>query len=321
MHANNNEIDVLLATFNGAKFLSEFLDSLAQQEYVRIHLFVSDDGSTDHTLQIIESYEGKFESLEILHGPKAGPAANFLSLLSCSKSQLIAFADQDDIWEKDHLINSIRRLEGLDSMPALTFCDVSEFYSDGRRNRVWPNLRTEPSITHKSVQNFARGCTMVFNRAAKNLMLERPNLDMIMHDWWMYLLISSCGIVNYSNTVEIHYRVHSGNFIGVDRKSRSLQSRFQSPWTTIHQIGILLESYGSKMKSTEMEQLLNFHSIFLKKASSRFLDILRLRERLRSNLFDEIKIRIAIVLLPFEVTNSVTSQNLTYKVQPPESLM
>ena len=246
---------------------------------------------------------------------------NFLSLLPRGASQFIAFADQDDIWEEDHLINSIDRLTGLDSAPALTFCDVNEFYNDGRKSRVWPNLRKEPSVTQIAVQNFARGCTMVFNRPAKYLMLEKPNLELIMHDWWMYLLISTCGRVRYSNTVGIHYRIHSGNFIGVKRKSRSLLSRFRSPWNTVRQIEILLENYGSKMKSTEREKLLDFYSIFTKGTWSRFLKVLQLQERLRSNLFDEIKIRIAIVLLPYKENRSVTSQIAESKIPAPKSLL
>jgi glycosyltransferase involved in cell wall biosynthesis len=299
MRKNYKEVDVLLATYNGEKFLPEFLDSLAKQENVRIHLFVSDDNSVDSTLEIVTSYKKYFESIEILKGPNAGPAANFLSLLHCGSSQYIAFADQDDIWKKEHLYKSIARLADLDNSPALTFCDVREFYSDSRKNRVWPNLKVEPSITHIAVQNFARGCTMVFNRSAKNLMLEKPNSQMIMHDWWMYLLISSCGTAIYSNSVELDYRVHPGNFVGVKRKSRNLFDRLRSPWLTVLQLEILLENYQSDMKRFERDRLLKLYSIFCKKAPSRFLEVMQLRGRLRTRLLDEVKIRVAIVLLPY----------------------
>ena len=77
-----DHVDVLLGTFNGADYLAEMLGSLAQQEDVIINLIASDDGSTDGTLEILESFKHEFNSMQILSGPGTGPANNFVSMLS-----------------------------------------------------------------------------------------------------------------------------------------------------------------------------------------------------------------------------------------------
>lgn len=300
MKSPQPEVDVLLATFNGEKYLEEFLDSLALQENVKINLYISDDNSSDQTLDILSKYNKQFKKLIVLRGPENGPAENFFSLLKHGDSEYVAFADQDDIWEKDHLEKSVSRLNGWSDSPALTFCDVLEFYSDGTKNRVWPNLNREPSAMQLGVQNFARGCTIVFNKCAKNLILEKPVSGVIMHDWWIYLIISSCGEVIYANSVEINYRVHDNNFIGVSRKTRGLRERLKQPWPTVAQIEKLLENYQERMKEAERIELLEFYNYFQKHIIFRLLHIGSLRGRLRSNLLDELKIRIAIIVLPYE---------------------
>ena len=72
------EVDVLLATFNGEKFLRELLNSLRTQVGVKINLLVGDDGSTDSTVAILEEFSESFNSMEIFHFERIGPARNFL---------------------------------------------------------------------------------------------------------------------------------------------------------------------------------------------------------------------------------------------------
>ena len=132
------EVEVLLATFNGALYLSEFLNSLVQQHEVRIHLRVSDDGSTDGTLKIIDSYKNKFESCKIYSGPQKGPSANFFSLIEKATYDFVALADQDDIWLPNHLLSSIKRLSVTPDMPSMTFSAVMEFGKNLKSETIWP---------------------------------------------------------------------------------------------------------------------------------------------------------------------------------------
>ena len=101
-------VQVLLATHNGEKYLREFLESLVTQTGVIIELLVSDDNSTDGTIEILKMYEEKFASLSVFNGPEQGPARNFFSLLQKANSDYVALADQDDIW---NLVNYMRSLK------------------------------------------------------------------------------------------------------------------------------------------------------------------------------------------------------------------
>jgi glycosyltransferase involved in cell wall biosynthesis len=121
------EVEVLLATFNGEKYLGEFLVSLSRQNDVIIHLRVSDDGSTDKTLDIINSHKDLFESCMIFSGPCNGPSANFFSLIEKATYEFVALADQDDVWLPHHLISSINRVSATPEVPSMSFSAVAEF--------------------------------------------------------------------------------------------------------------------------------------------------------------------------------------------------
>jgi glycosyltransferase involved in cell wall biosynthesis len=213
-----SNVDVLLATRNGQKFIREFLDSLANQKNVTVSLFVSDDSSTDSTLVIVDSFREKFAKLMILSGPNTGPANNFLHLMKYSSGRFVAFADQDDIWEENHLFNSISRIKHMEQSPALTFSPTLEFPS--KNTRIKPIVRHEISPNIFFAENVARGCTMVFNSVLRDLINRYVPASHIMHDWWVALVVSSCGSVVYSGSPEVRYRIHDDNFIGNGRSSR-----------------------------------------------------------------------------------------------------
>ena len=219
---NKPEIEVLLATYNGAQHLGEFLESLAQQVGVSIDLCVSDDGSTDATLTVLERYRHRFNNLTVSDGPKNGPSDNFFSLISKAKSKYVALADQDDIWEPSHLINSIRRLGGLEGFPAMTFCSVSEFANTKEDcSAIWPSYvdLERPMIFY--VENLARGCTIVLNRKALNCInTHKPNYA-IMHDWWISLVACCFGQRVYVPQALVDYRQHTNNAVGAKALPRT----------------------------------------------------------------------------------------------------
>jgi cellulose synthase/poly-beta-1,6-N-acetylglucosamine synthase-like glycosyltransferase len=101
--------------------------NLSRQNDVRIHLRVSDDGSYDKTVEIINSHKHLFETCIISSGPCLGPSANFFSLIEQATYEFVALADQDDIWLPHHLISAINRLSKTPDLPSMTFSTVAEF--------------------------------------------------------------------------------------------------------------------------------------------------------------------------------------------------
>ena len=152
------EVEVLLATYNGEPYLKEFLVSLSRQEGVVIHLSVSDDGSTDNTLEVIRSFQLKFKTVQILDGPQKGPAENFLSLIKQAKSEIIALADQDDIWLPNHLYNSLGRIQSCSKDSAvLSICKVREFTSTEDFCSPWPSGNFDLGFPKNLYENVGRG--------------------------------------------------------------------------------------------------------------------------------------------------------------------
>lgn len=231
-------VDVLLATYNGASYLAEQLDSLLAQTHQDFRLLVSDDGSSDATLAILEQYRPRFgERLVVLEHPRRGQGVvcNFANLMNASLrdgvASWIAFADQDDVWlpEKIELcLGSMVQLEAGDgaSQPCLVHSDLTVVdaglgvicNSFARYQRMDPQQCTPLSLL--SV-NQVTGCTMMVNRALLEVALPMP-AEVIMHDWWC-ALVSGSGRRHFLAEPLILYRQHGANQVGA--KSRSLQTR------------------------------------------------------------------------------------------------
>ena len=296
---SKDDIDVLLATYNGESFLNEFLDSLVKQEQVNIHLIISDDGSTDSTLEIVNSYNSKFTQITLLDGPKKGPMANFFFLLRASKGNFIALADQDDIWNKDHLRNSINRIRNS-KYPSMTFSAVEQF--DGLTNvrKLWPSRYNGPEFPGIIFENTARGCTFVLNQKARELVNLKEPKNAIMHDWWILLLIQLYGKVFFEPKPEIQYRMHNNNFVGVPNRKMFafIKTLRRGKWLPLVQLQELLDFSDTKFKQIETFDL----ELFSKNLQGNFL--LRLSRiicarsfRYRQSLPDEIKLRIGLIFL------------------------
>jgi glycosyltransferase involved in cell wall biosynthesis len=221
-------VTVLMCTYNGERFLAEQLDSIARQTYPGWNVVVSDDGSTDSTLEILRQYseswgEGK---LTVRQGPKRGFAANFMSV-TCdvpAESQFYAWADQDDIWQNNKLETALQLLQGLpEDIPTL-YCARTELISDTGAVIGYSPLFGRPvSFANALVQSIGGGNTMVFNRVARELFQNAgSHLDIVSHDWWAYLLVSGAGgQVFYDQFPSILYRQHEANLIGSNSGMRA----------------------------------------------------------------------------------------------------
>jgi glycosyltransferase involved in cell wall biosynthesis len=297
---NLPEVEVLLATFNGDAFLEEFLDSLSSQVGVKIHLSVSDDGSTDSTLKILDSHKHKFESFKILNGPRTGPASNFFHLINQATQGFVALADQDDVWLPNHLADSINRLIPTQELPSMSFSSVLEFEKSRNWEKIWPSRFPGDDIRTVLTENLARGCTFVLNSAAINLInLYKPK-NAIMHDWWILLLIFSSGRVTWSSNPEVRYRLHRNNSVGGKPKfgvrlNRFIKNISVRNLTSVIQADELLSNFSWSMSSQKRHQI----GSFLRDAHSSLptgrWNLILWRYRFRSTYIDELAVRVAFI--------------------------
>lgn len=213
-------VTVFLATHNGERFLATQLESIIQQTYQSWQIIVSDDGSTDRTQDILRGYQERLgvSRLIIKNGPCSGFCANFMALAgnAAIDGDFFAFCDQDDYWHPDHLQRALNWLtENQSSTPSL-HCGRTHLINErgDSEGKSAPRPRM-PSFSNALIQSLAGGNTMVFNAAARNLLVETAHLNIISHDWWLYILVSGAnGRIKYDNSPSVDYRQHGKNIIG-----------------------------------------------------------------------------------------------------------
>lgn len=213
----------MLCTYQGQRYLEEQMDSFGAQLHRNWEVWASDDGSTDDTQVILEKYKKNWPDgrLSIRIGPGKGFVANFLSLTCdpCIGADYYAYSDQDDIWEPRKLARAVEWLKSVpENIPAL-YCSRSRLVdANNKEIGLSPLFRKPPSFANALMQNIGGGNTMVFNTAARNLLLEAGgDCSVVSHDWWVYMLVTGCGgKVFYDSLPFLRYRQHDENVVGMN---------------------------------------------------------------------------------------------------------
>lgn len=215
------EIDILLATYNGEKYLSEQLDSLTDQTVSNWRLLVRDDGSSDSTTEILERYRDRHHNVEIVNDDlgNVGPFRNFGILLEHSKSEYVIFCDQDDIWDKNKLELLYNQIIEEDSnKPIIVHCDSRVI--DGNNNIISDifigDRGSVSGIREILKSGVTQGSSMMINRKLIDLVEPLPNLD-LMHDLYISLVCECLGKRIYVNQQLMGYRHHENNVLGETR--------------------------------------------------------------------------------------------------------
>jgi len=227
-------IDIVLATYNGERFLAEQIRSIQNNigyEKLVSQLLVVDDGSTDETFSIVEALSQHDEKIKWLPNTsnKHGASNNFSFGLAQTKSPYIMLSDQDDIWLPEKIevsIDKIRQLEKeFGAVPLLVFSDKE--IVDEKLQSISPSYFKLKDIAKDwyikleqlCQQNVASGCTMIFNRALLTKAMPIPE-QAYMHDWWLALVANKCGKLALIDKALIKYRQHDNNSIGVNHRSK-----------------------------------------------------------------------------------------------------
>jgi glycosyltransferase involved in cell wall biosynthesis len=214
------KITILLATRNGAEFIEQQLESYRSQIYSNWELLVSDDGSTDGTVDLIEKFSKSVtQAVTICRGPQLGFWQNFASLVRSkdASGDLLAFSDQDDIWFADKLKNAVDWFEPIsEDRPALYFTRTQLISRNGAELGFSRKFTRAPSFENALVQNIGGGNTMVFNRAAQRALQKNPaSATIVAHDWWAYQMVTGIGgLVHYDLRPSLAYRQHGQNLVG-----------------------------------------------------------------------------------------------------------
>jgi hypothetical protein len=227
MPSASPKIVILLATRNGAAFVQEQLDSYRTQTYGNWELLVSDDGSTDDTIKIIQQFAKQVpQRVVVRRGPQIGFWQNFVSLVRSDDidGDLFAYSDQDDVWFPEKLAKAVYWFEARPTdQPGLYFTRTQLIEVGGSPIGFSPLFVRAPSFQNALVQNIGGGNTMVFNRAAR-LALRATPADgvLVSHDWWTYQVVTGIGgSAHYDPWPSLRYRQHGLNLVGANRGPRA----------------------------------------------------------------------------------------------------
>jgi glycosyltransferase involved in cell wall biosynthesis len=210
-----------MATFNGDKYLRHQLDSIIFQRYNDWQIVISDDGSTDETIPIINEYQAKYNNKIILkNGPKKGVTENFIYLLNLDyDTEYYAFADQDDIWDEYKLYEAISVLKKLPENKPTLYCGATILINDLGKIIGKRSYTDFKNLSFSGALGFivATGNTMVFNAKTKKIFTkEMQDGNLVGHDWLVYLYVSALdGIVFYDTNPLVSYRIHENNISGI----------------------------------------------------------------------------------------------------------
>jgi len=292
-------VAILMGTFNGQRFLPKQLDSIRQQTHTNWELHISDDGSTDDTPNTIKAASLKWPDcrVSLRSGPQKGFVTNFLSLACDNNIQAdyYAFSDQDDVWELDKLERALRWLQTVPADKPAMYCSRTRLIDESEQAiGLSPLFKRAPSFKNALVQSIAGANTMVFNGAARDLLMKAGyEIPIVSHDWWVYLVVTGCGgEVFYDSSPSLGYRQHGKNLVGSNvgwaARYRRIIASFNGRFTVWNDINLCaLTALHSHLSKESKSTFTNFAQLRRTPSITRLSGILQsglYRQTLQGNI-------------------------------------
>lgn len=202
------KVSVAMATYNGEKYIKEQIKTILDCLEENDELVISDDGSTDNTLGIINSFND--DRIVLIEGPKKGIKQNFANAIKNTSGEYIFLSDQDDIWEKDKVTEVIKSFEKENCTLVVHDAEVVDENLNMVMSSYYSYRNSGKGIIKNIYKNTYIGCCMAFLSKAKKYVLPIPN-DIEMHDQWIGILNDKYGKTYFSTKKLIKYRRHSLN--------------------------------------------------------------------------------------------------------------
>ena len=242
-------VGVILGYFDGHLYIGEQLQSILNQTHRAVHIFLCDDHSNScFSLNNIDFDLDQVSKISIAVRPhNVGFANNFLNALASvpDEFEYYAFSDQDDVWHEGKLESAIDELKKVSSDKPALYCARTEIADATCKHALGysPLFSKPPSFANALVQNIGGGNTMVFNKAARGLIVDTTrDVTVVSHDWWCYQIVAGAGgCIIYDPQPCLKYRQHAHNLMGVSTNWRArllrirglFQGRFRA-WNDIN---------------------------------------------------------------------------------------
>jgi glycosyltransferase involved in cell wall biosynthesis len=235
-------VEIILATYNGEKYLPELLKSIESQTFPGWKLLARDDCSSDFTIKMLLEWQNKHKDKVVLidnENIRLGACKSFEKLLEKTNANFILFADQDDIWlpnKIEWLLKRTIEIEKNSSIPFLLFSDMrienteNKMISASFAKYYGTNFEYMADAYYIAQRNIVPGCSMMINGCLKEEMLPISSFA-LMHDWWAAIIAAKDNRLFYIEDITMTYRLHEKNTVGInvlekvsERISKSLRN-------------------------------------------------------------------------------------------------
>lgn len=204
------------------------MDSLLAQDYPHIEILVRDDGSKDGTLDMLGEYASAHTNIRVIAGANLGFAHSFFNLLEMSSPSAdnLALCDQDDVWLKDKVSRAVELVCRYPPDTPVMYCSRLTVVDKKLNLLGYTGIPRNGLSFRNALLECPQGlgCTILLNKAARQLLREFPE-KVYCHDWWIYLVLSCFGKIIFDEESKILYRLHDSNTFGI-------QLGFLDKWRT-----------------------------------------------------------------------------------------
>ena len=283
-------IDILMATYNGERYIEQQLDSIIKQDETNWRLLIRDDCSQDNTRQIIKRYHIRYPEKIIIvpsKEPSGSAMNNFFQLLDYAENEYVMFADQDDVWKPDKIALTLRKIHEMETQygketPLLVHTDLCVV--DETLHTINPSIFAMQEMDYQRdklnnllTTNIVTGCTMLFNQSLLKLLKEKPKIA-VMHDMWIALVAAAFGKIGFVNEATLLYRQHGDNANGAKDVSsfsylKNKMCNLKNVKTFLQlqykQAGEFLRIYNNKLSFEQISMLKEYSQFSNKNCISR----------------------------------------------------
>jgi len=205
---NKPLVSIPMITYNGEEYIEEQLDSIYNQTYKNIEVIVFDDCSTDKTAEILEKYHKDHGLIYTINQKNVGLRENAINSLQACTGELIAPADQDDIWDKEKISILVENIK--DNI--LIYSDSTSIDQDGHilNKNYFADIRDLIQGQNNKAfffMNCISAHAMLFKKELLEFILPIPS-NMFFHDWWIAFIASTYGSIKLYNKPLVLYRRH-----------------------------------------------------------------------------------------------------------------
>lgn len=216
---------VVMATYNGERYLREQLDSVVCQLNKDDELIISDDGSTDGTIGIIKEYQNQYSFIALIYGPHTGVADNFTNAIKHCKGDIVFICDQDDLWDHRKIITVKKAFEKHPQINVVMH-DASFCGADGTpidQENIFTLRKAKHGVWRNLLYSTYFGCCTAVRREYLMKLLPLPNYAL--YDQYIGLCAESDHCSFFLRKVFIKHREHGDNWSGHQSISSQIRIR------------------------------------------------------------------------------------------------